>query len=60
MGKQSRFAWFTPTFAQNDFYVKKVFPIFALDLMVGFIFKNKTYKGKATSVFMIGFVFRGL
>jgi hypothetical protein len=34
--------------------------IFALDLMVGFIVKDKTYKGKATSVFMIGFVFRGL
>ena len=37
-----------------------MFPIFALDLMVGFILKDKTYKGKATSVFMIGFVFRGL
>jgi hypothetical protein len=36
------------------------FPIFADDLMVGFIVKDKTYKGKATSVFMIGFVFRGL
>ena len=44
----------------NDFYVKMLFPIFALDLMVSFIFINKTYKGKATSVFMIGFVFRGL
>jgi len=25
-----------------------------------FYFYNKTYKGKVTSVFMIGFVFRGL
>jgi hypothetical protein len=60
LGKQNRYSTNQAFFALNDFYVKMMFPIFAHDLMVGFIFKDKTYKGKATSVFMIGFVFRGL
>jgi len=30
------------------------------DLMVGFIFRIELEMGKASSVFMIGFVFRGL
>jgi len=60
MGKTNYYSSKLPFLALNDFYVKMMFPIFAHDLMVGFIFKNKTYKGKATSVFMIGFVFRGL
>ena len=60
MGKLAQFYDNLPFLIKNDFYVKRMIAIFAHDLMVGFIFKNKTYKGKATSVFMIGFVFRGL
>ena len=60
MGKPNCYSLKLSFLVLNDFYVKMMFPIFALDLMVGFIFKNRTYKGEATSVFMIGFVFRGL
>ena len=53
--------------SQNpNFMIRMIFKggsflfIFATDLMVGFISIIKLKKGKVTSVFMIGFVFRGL
>lgn len=46
MRKMNQFPSNLSLFAQNDFYVKMLIAIFAIDLMVGFISRIKLIRGK--------------